>query len=200
MEKAMSAMGLLPPIEIVKRSEALSQELKWYFTGKPCKNGHIAKRKTVNGHCCDCDGDYRKHKGKYFTGKPCVNGHLSERYQSGSCVACGNAKAEKYRREKPEAVRATHQRYLERLKAAPLLYEIIIGTKDERRRVQKAGRPRPIQCDVCRRRGKIQWDHNHATGLFRGWLCSKCNRTLGLVNDDPKILIALANYLKSPKA
>ena len=25
-----------------------------YFTGKPCKNGHIAKRQTINGSCASC--------------------------------------------------------------------------------------------------------------------------------------------------
>jgi hypothetical protein len=25
-----------------------------YFTGLPCKHGHIAKRETITGACCDC--------------------------------------------------------------------------------------------------------------------------------------------------
>ena len=37
------------------RSEALRIGSKWYFTGKPCKRGHIAKRYTVScGTCADC--------------------------------------------------------------------------------------------------------------------------------------------------
>ena len=34
--------------------EAKALGLKMYFTGKPCKYGHIAKRLVVNGTCYDC--------------------------------------------------------------------------------------------------------------------------------------------------
>lgn len=27
----------------------------YYFTGKPCKHGHISKRQTVNGACYECN-------------------------------------------------------------------------------------------------------------------------------------------------
>ncbi len=26
-----------------------------YFTGKPCKNGHIARRRTISGACISCE-------------------------------------------------------------------------------------------------------------------------------------------------
>lgn len=28
---------------------------KYYFTGKPCKKGHVSKRLTSNGKCCICN-------------------------------------------------------------------------------------------------------------------------------------------------
>lgn len=37
--------------DIISRAEALSTGKFWYFTGKPCKNGHIAKR-SVKNYCC----------------------------------------------------------------------------------------------------------------------------------------------------
>jgi hypothetical protein len=37
-----------------KRKEAVLLGEKYYFTGKPCKKGHIAKRITVNGYCTEC--------------------------------------------------------------------------------------------------------------------------------------------------
>jgi hypothetical protein len=27
---------------------------RYYFTGKPCKNGHVSKRNTHNGTCYEC--------------------------------------------------------------------------------------------------------------------------------------------------
>lgn len=36
------------------RKEAKIKGDKFYFTDKPCKHGHIAKRNTVSGHCIIC--------------------------------------------------------------------------------------------------------------------------------------------------
>jgi hypothetical protein len=37
-----------------ERSEAKALGNRFYFTGKPCKHGHIAKRYTDKGTCCEC--------------------------------------------------------------------------------------------------------------------------------------------------
>jgi 5-methylcytosine-specific restriction endonuclease McrA len=39
---------------IVTRAEAKAAGLTRYFSGEPCKHGHIAQRKTVNGACWPC--------------------------------------------------------------------------------------------------------------------------------------------------
>lgn len=44
----------------MKRKEALLQGLVTYFTGTPCKNGHTAKRRTVNGACTACEEGKKK--------------------------------------------------------------------------------------------------------------------------------------------
>lgn len=36
------------------RPEALAAGAKYYFTGQPCKHGHVEPRKTVNGTCVGC--------------------------------------------------------------------------------------------------------------------------------------------------
>jgi hypothetical protein len=59
-------------------------------------------------------------------------------------------------------------------------------------------------CAICENRefesenGKIRVlsiDHNHLTGKNRGLLCGKCNRMIGLSNDDNNVLISAINYL-----
>jgi hypothetical protein len=40
-------------MEIITRKQAREQGLKTYFTGKPCKNGHVALRYTA-GRCLEC--------------------------------------------------------------------------------------------------------------------------------------------------
>lgn len=39
-------------------------------------------------------------------------------------------------------------------------------------------------------------DHCHASGNVRQLLCSRCNRTLGMVNDDTKLLKNMIAYLE----
>jgi hypothetical protein len=44
-------------MQIISRSEAKQQNLKHYFTGKPCKYGHVAERKVANSNCSVCNKD-----------------------------------------------------------------------------------------------------------------------------------------------
>ena len=59
-------------------------------------------------------------------------------------------------------------------------------------------RPEPDQCECCGRwtEAALCFDHNHITGAFRGWLCSPCNRALGLFGDDIAGLEKALAYLK----
>jgi len=63
------------------------------------------------------------------------------------------------------------------------------------RKVILAGRPKPDVCDICHGSGKIVFDHSHKFGHFRGWVCDRCNRTLGFAGDDPLLLMKMASYL-----
>ena len=40
-------------MEVISRKIALAQNLKSYFTGKPCKHGHVCER-SIDGHCVIC--------------------------------------------------------------------------------------------------------------------------------------------------
>lgn len=41
-------------MDTITRSEAKAVDQSWYFTGKPCKHNHIAKRWTTDGTCAEC--------------------------------------------------------------------------------------------------------------------------------------------------
>lgn len=42
---------------IISREEARAQGLKRFFTGDPCRNGHVAERLVSNGFCRECRKD-----------------------------------------------------------------------------------------------------------------------------------------------
>jgi len=71
-----------------------------------------------------------------------------------------------------------------------------MNAKRPRKREEQAGRPKPDNCEICGVIGKICFDHDHATGLFRGWICNGCNSALGHTHDNPEILKRLARYLE----
>lgn len=76
-----------------------------------------------------------------------------------------------------------------------------LGRTDARTRRKYAPRPQPINCEACGKdtigiyRGMVL-DHNHKTNEFRGWLCSRCNVALGMLDDDPNKLVGLIRYLE----
>lgn len=53
-------------MKIISRKEARLKGELYYFTGKPCKRGHISKRMVRNGTCVSCDNLHRNkiHKEK----------------------------------------------------------------------------------------------------------------------------------------
>jgi hypothetical protein len=72
--------------------------------------------------------------------------------------------------------------------------------KLKEKREREASRPRPKTCECCfelpDKRGVV-WDHNHSTGKFRGWLCNRCNRVLGMCIDSKEIFWKMIKYLQN---
>ncbi len=60
-------------------------------------------------------------------------------------------------------------------------------------------------CAIChlpqnsKRNTRFCVDHDHDTGEVRGLLCDSCNRGIGLLKDDPRLLENAAKYLRSFK-
>ena len=41
-------------MKIITRQQAIEQGVKRYFTGEPCKHGHVAERYSSSYACCEC--------------------------------------------------------------------------------------------------------------------------------------------------
>ncbi len=58
-------------------------------------------------------------------------------------------------------------------------------------------RPCPQCCELCEKpfTATPHLDHDHFTGLFRGWLCRYCNTGIGMLQDCPRLLERAKQYV-----
>lgn len=76
-----------------------------------------------------------------------------------------------------------------------------LAVKLARRRHIEANADRLIfngKCDLCEEpleMKKANLDHCHASGVNRGWLCTKCNLGLGMFRDSPTLLRRAVEYI-----
>lgn len=52
----------VPTVKIITRTEAAKTGMKRYYTGKPCKHGHVSERWVYNGHCVACTMESNKRR------------------------------------------------------------------------------------------------------------------------------------------
>lgn len=50
-------------------------------------------------------------------------------------------------------------------------------------------------CEICGNDQATHIDHDHETGKVRGKLCSNCNSGIGMLKDNPDLLLAAVTYL-----
>lgn len=56
------------------------------------------------------------------------------------------------------------------------------------------------RCEICgKHKDMLNLDHDHSTGIIRGWLCRTCNLGLGAFKDSVIFMINATNYLKKHK-
>lgn len=113
-------------MEVITKKEARAEGLKRFYTGKPCKHGHIAEQYTANGKCVECerergrkrrkDPDYRRKENE--TNRKWKR----ERYASDPDFRRKkNEASREYARQNPEAKAAAKAlRRATRLRAIPL--------------------------------------------------------------------------------
>lgn len=100
-------------MQLVSRKEAVEQRLRYYFTGVPCKNGHLQVRLTTGG-CKDCGNSARVQRDKVNVESIRAYAQKPETRQM-----VRDARYLQYHAE-PERFRAVHAWYrAERLKRVP---------------------------------------------------------------------------------
>jgi len=95
-----------------ERAAAISAGMTTYFTGRPCKHGHITNRCTANGQCIECSKKIQKETLRrkleknpdYYRKKYAEN---PEKYRAISA---------KYRSENPEKIKEINKRSIQNRK------------------------------------------------------------------------------------
>ena len=130
--------------------------MKRYFTGKLCQNGHIAERSVATQNCVECRRTTSARAYKKLTPEKLAAAKAAavafSKTESGKCI----------RRETSRRYHARQGGYL----PAPK---------------ERHCPPKPSRCELCNSETLLNLDHDHKTGAFRGWLCYRCNGTLGNV-------------------
>lgn len=103
----------------------------------------------------------------------------------------------------PEQKRAYQRAWYER-KKKDLVYwaDLQQRNRESARRfkgvVDATGERRVGNCEICGDHSDpLYLDHDHTTGLSRGWLCNRCNRGLGAFRDNPDWLRKAAEYVEN---
>jgi hypothetical protein len=135
------------------------------MTEKFCKKCDAVTARHINGHCIICD----------------CKKHISMRKHRSDI----EIKARKLERRK-----AYHRANL----------EVKARYREHNRRHQ--GLPEPTRrgtghCECCGKTPSyiLNLDHCHATGKFRGWLCTGCNTAIGKLGDNIAGLQRAMDYL-----
>ena len=94
--------------KVITRAQAKALGLSRYFTGKPCKHGHVAERKVSNTKCIVCYNEEHKMRlRKLRKEKPEQYVAYSTKYRLKNPEKVKNI-IEKWRKENPENLKATN--------------------------------------------------------------------------------------------
>lgn len=175
-----------------------------HYLGKVCCRFHVngdvdgigkTIRRKDNGSCEACVSIKRKEMrerkiklhGATYAGTPCIRKHLNENGQTirwsygGMCVECSKTHKRKY--QQSTHGKRKHREYSWKYDGIPT------PTSED-----------PGLCQICNlpnKSGKgLSVDHCHATGLFRGWLCTACNAAIGNLGDSLEGILRAADYLR----
>lgn len=88
-------------VRVITRADAALLGLTRYFTGKPCKRGHVSERRAGYGTCIACES--------MRGGSEKMRAYKAE-YRSKNSAKC-SASYRKWREANPEKVRSDHAKY-----------------------------------------------------------------------------------------
>ena len=187
---------------IVTRAEAKAAGLKRYFTGVPCKNGHVAERFTNRSYCVACECGYRlrnkekirssqsqyraKNKDKlsayfrrrYEAEKDAARVRMKDWYAKNKAIAV--RRANEWNKANPESKRSSVRNRRARLRG-------LLGAHT-RAQIEKMLQAQRRRCAACKCSISDGYHVDHIQPVARGGsnditniqlLCAPCNQSKG---------------------
>ena len=175
----------------------------FFYTGKPCRHGHLSHKYASSGNCVQCIEEkrgivFQNNIGRmspenmaladkamqngfsvYKSSTPCPNGHTTRFVGGNNCVQCNVENLQK-RKEKARWARIK--------KIYGINAEDFARLLDEQKH----------KCAICETKlhnKNTHIDHCHSTGKVRALLCSRCNQGIGLFDEDPAMLEKARLYI-----
>jgi len=103
------------------------------------------------------------------------------------CYKCENKRDDVWRANNSESILLKRQKYY-----AEKVYNISLEQYKKRMATSN-------KCEVCGSKDKLCYDHDHKTMKFRGVLCNKCNRSIGILGDTVESIQKVLFYLTKEK-
>lgn len=170
------------------KKEAQVSGLDYFFTGQPCKRGHIAQRRTKNGGCFECISEAKK---RYREKNPKKIQEFNRSRLSPEYRRKQNAQKRKRYAGDQKYKDSQRDQGLKQLYGVGLdFYQSLFSIQEGRCAIcneTDTGRKQTVNLDL---------DHCHVTKTIRGLLCSPCNKLLGAAKDDVITLRRAINYLE----
>ena len=199
-------------MDIITKQQARDSGLLVYFTGKPCKHGHISERYSKgNGECVQCCKEKSK---KWYSDKERANiksKNWSDKNPGRKAAATAKHRAKDHDRVRAQGKisdlkRRTNDRDRMNTNQRNRYFKNLDKNIGKRYGVEPT-HPRPEVCEICGKpetaihdKGRLRLlslDHDHKAKEFRGWLCHCCNVGLGNYKDNPELLRKAADYLEN---
>lgn len=114
----------------------------------------------------------------------------SARKWAGRHASANAAAVSKWRKKNPFAVKLQRSRHAAKRDG----YAPCVVTIEELKAAWTG------KCEICgvpelELTEGLHMDHDHETAEFRGFLCGKCNRAIGLFNDNEEVMINALHYI-----
>ena len=171
---AREDVSMLP----IDRATALAIGASHFYSGVPCRRGHLSKRTALRDTCLEC------------------NAMASRKYKNTEKAATVYATRVKRLKESGEWTRGNTSRLLKHEYGITLAEYEVLFTKQNG------------VCAICERPEKtidkkqnkarrLAVDHCHSTNKIRGLLCFECNTGIGKFGDNPQLIERAANYVRN---